>query len=52
MQLELKRMLLKTNQAIKKTYGLNHISAFLELNPSLVVPILMISLLHLGWPLH
>ena len=40
--------LLKANQSKGRTYESNHVSAWLKLNPILVVPILVINLSHLG----
>ena len=38
--------LLKTNESKGRTYGLNHMSAWLKLNPISAVPILMINFSH------
>ena len=43
---------LKTNESKGKTNGLNHVSAWLKLNPITVVPIWIINLSHLGGFLH
>ena len=43
------KTLLKTNESKWRTYRLNHMSAWLKLNPISVVPFLVIDWSHLGW---